>query len=621
MAGGGTWTTPKTWTAAVVSVADMLTHVRDNLNALTQAATTITTTGTQTALALPVGRGDLVIYANNATALTVQGIAAGEDGQRLSIFSKGAGTIALNDQNASASAANRIITGASATVDLIAGSGRAELVYDLTTTRWRIAATVATAIVPISAAATVGTTLAVTGVTTVAAGSAAAPAVVSTTGTSDTGVFFPAADTVAYSTAGSERLRISSTGNVGIGTVSAGPATVLEVKGATSNFYPATNPTTSGTARAITIGEASNNSNYRLAFGYFTDGAYKGAIQATEGGVGSKLAINADGGNVGIGTASPTYQTQLSGSGQSVSAMTDAGNKGAALYVTDTNGAAGSGGAVLFGANATTPFAALKGLLTNGGGTTTGDLALSFRSSTASTALTERFFFQSTGLLGIGTSSVSYQLQLSTDSAGKPGAGGLWTVVSDERIKTDIVPADLDRCYEIVKSVPLKHFGFKPGVYTDEQIQDKHSLGWIAQDVQQVFAKAVSVKPFTLHTDIPDGTENYEEQDFTLDQVETTTTSIQIIDGKPVQVSKTETAENKVLLFDTVDVLDESGAVVMNGDTPLTYQMPRMVTKTRLKVRHETIEDCLDLNSGQMIAALYGCVQALMAKIEALEAR
>lgn len=259
-----------------------------------------------------------------------------------------------------------------------------------------------------------------------------------------------------------------------------------------------------------------------MAIGYFIDGSavWKGAIQATNGGVGSPIAINADGGNVGIGTASP-----------------------------------------------------------------------------------------------------SYLLHVNTDSAGKPGAGGLWTVVSDERIKTDIVDADLDRCYEIVKSVPLKHFGFKSGVYTDEQIQDKHSLGWIAQDVQQVFEKAVSVKPFTMHTDIPDGTEDYEEQEFTLDHVETTTTSIQIIDGKPVQVSKTETAENKVLLFDTVDVLDVSGAVVMNGDTPLTYQMPRMVTKTRPKVRHETIEDCLDLNSGQMIAALYGCVQALMAKVEALEAR
>ena len=66
------------------------------------------------------------------------------------------------------------------------------------------------------------TTLSATGITTVAAGSAANPAIVSTTGTADTGIFFPAADTLAASTAGTERLRISSTGNVGIGTSSPG---------------------------------------------------------------------------------------------------------------------------------------------------------------------------------------------------------------------------------------------------------------------------------------------------------------------------------------------------------------------------------------------------------------
>ena len=252
------------------------------------------------------------------------------------------------------------------------------------------------------------------------------------------------------------------------------------------------------------------------------------------------------------------------------------------------------------------------------------------------------------GNVGIGTASPSYQLHVNTDSAGKPGTGGLWTVVSDERIKANIVPANLDRCYEIVKSVPLKHFGFAPGVYTDDQIHDKHNLGWIAQDVQKVFKHAVSVKPFTLKTAIPDGTEDYEEQAFTLETVEETKVSIQVINGKPVQVSKTVSTENKVLLFDTVEVTDEAGAVVMEsyevspavdavlatdeteateavsaviGTRPVTYQMPRMVKKSKPKVRHEVIEDCLDLNSGQMIAALYGAVQALMAKVDTLEVK
>jgi hypothetical protein len=61
-----------------------------------------------------------------------------------------------------------------------------------------------------------------------AAGSAAAPAL-TRFGDDNTGIFFPAADTLAASTAGSERLRITSAGNVGIGTSS--PTNALSVTG------------------------------------------------------------------------------------------------------------------------------------------------------------------------------------------------------------------------------------------------------------------------------------------------------------------------------------------------------------------------------------------------------
>lgn len=56
-----------------------------------------------------------------------------------------------------------------------------------------------------------------TGQVTVAAGTATAPAVI-TTGDTNTGAYFPAADTFALATGGVERLRVDSTGNVGIGT-------------------------------------------------------------------------------------------------------------------------------------------------------------------------------------------------------------------------------------------------------------------------------------------------------------------------------------------------------------------------------------------------------------------
>ena len=61
------------------------------------------------------------------------------------------------------------------------------------------------------------TTLSATGVATFSAGTAALPAL-TTTGDTNTGLWFPAADTIAASTGGSERLRITSAGDLLVGT-------------------------------------------------------------------------------------------------------------------------------------------------------------------------------------------------------------------------------------------------------------------------------------------------------------------------------------------------------------------------------------------------------------------
>ena len=64
--------------------------------------------------------------------------------------------------------------------------------------------------------ATIGGNLSVTGNSVVKAGTAASPAI-QPTGDTNTGIFFPAADTIAFSEGGAESMRINSSGQVGIG--------------------------------------------------------------------------------------------------------------------------------------------------------------------------------------------------------------------------------------------------------------------------------------------------------------------------------------------------------------------------------------------------------------------
>jgi hypothetical protein len=72
------------------------------------------------------------------------------------------------------------------------------------------------------------TTLSATGVTTVQAGTVSAPAI-TTSGDTNTGIFFPAADTIAFAEGGVEAMRINGSANVGIGTTS--PTSKFEVNG------------------------------------------------------------------------------------------------------------------------------------------------------------------------------------------------------------------------------------------------------------------------------------------------------------------------------------------------------------------------------------------------------
>ena len=89
--------------------------------------------------------------------------------------------------------------------------------------------------------------------------------------------------------------------------------------------------------------------------------------------------------------------------------------------------------------------------------------------------------------VGIATTSPSYTLEVN-GTAAKTG-GGTWTSTSDARLKEDIEDANLATCYDTVKNLKLRRFKWRDDV---DGITDKHVVGWIAQEVEDVIPKAVT---------------------------------------------------------------------------------------------------------------------------------
>ena len=270
------------------------------------------------------------------------------------------------------------------------------------------------------------------------------------------------------------------------------------------------------------------------------------------------------GSNVGIGATSVSELLHVRGSNS-------IGND-ATILIHNQAAATSETTAIDFGFNTSTldphVLSRIHATITDRTGATASS-NLVFSTGSGGTA-NERARIDSSGRLLVGIiASPAYQLEVSTDSAGKPSTN-TWTIVSDERIKEEIELADLDLCYQAVKNIPLKRFKWKDEVYTEEQVKDRRKLGWIAQDVEAVFPKAVGTYEFKYN-------QVFEE------------TIIPAVE----------------------EVLDDEGNVT-------TPAQPERIEKGEL-ISEDVIEDCRDLNSDQLYAAMYGAIQKLMVKVETLE--
>jgi len=146
------------------------------------------------------------------------------------------------------------------------------------------------------------TNISVSSVATFGAGTVSAPAI-TTTGDTNTGIFFPAADTIAFTEGGVESMRIDSAGNVGIGTNS--PSFKLDIFGSSGVGIRLLENSTGNNNRLV-ITQSGTSTIYNSTY---ASGSANHVFQIADT---ERMRIDSSG-NVGIGTSSPAYKLSVNG--------------------------------------------------------------------------------------------------------------------------------------------------------------------------------------------------------------------------------------------------------------------------------------------------------------------
>jgi hypothetical protein len=203
------------------------------------------------------------------------------------------------------------------------------------------------------------TTLSATGVATFSAGSVSAPAI-TTTGDTNTGIFFPAADTIAFTEGGAESMRIHSSGGVSIGNTTDPSAGNLGVNGkigvgVTPTYALQVSPGTYSDQLAVfneagtwtgnggtVIADYYNATTMICGIKYSASTATSGFVTIHAGGTTERARFSPGGGmSIGTTTASPTNGILLPSNGI---LNTDGGT----LYSTSIAGSTTGSGANMY---------------------------------------------------------------------------------------------------------------------------------------------------------------------------------------------------------------------------------------------------------------------------------